>query len=136
MAISKEVLDELMKEYKGPDDITGPDGLIKQLTKALVERAMQAEMTEHLGYEAGDRAEKKTGTVGTGHRRRRSVPTKALLRSTCPAIAMALLSARLCLAPAGVQGLRRQDPVHVRPWDDNAGDRRTPERDLRERGFA
>jgi Transposase and inactivated derivatives len=60
MAISKEVLDELMKEYKGPDDITGPDGPIKQLTKALVERAMQAEMTEHLGYESGDKAEKKT----------------------------------------------------------------------------
>ena len=28
MAIFKDVLDELMKNYKGPDDITGPDGLI------------------------------------------------------------------------------------------------------------
>jgi putative transposase len=74
MAISKEVLDELMKEYKGPDDITGPDGLIKQLTKALVERAMQAEMTEHLGYEAGDKAEKKTGN-------RRNGTSKKTLRS-------------------------------------------------------
>jgi transposase-like protein len=51
MAISKEVLDELMKNYKGPEDITGPDGLIKELTKALIERAMQGELTEHLGYE-------------------------------------------------------------------------------------
>jgi transposase-like protein len=45
MAITKEILDELLKDYKGPDDITGPDGLLKQLTKAVIERAMQAEMT-------------------------------------------------------------------------------------------
>lgn len=60
MAISKEVLDELLKDYKGPDDLTGPGGLLKQLTKALVERAMDAEMTTHLGYEKSDQAEKGT----------------------------------------------------------------------------
>ena len=37
MAITKEVLDELLKGYKGPDDMTGPDGLHEQLTKALIE---------------------------------------------------------------------------------------------------
>ena len=51
MAITKEVLDELLKEYKGPDDFYGPEGLIKQLSKALIERAMQAELTEQIGYE-------------------------------------------------------------------------------------
>jgi transposase-like protein len=66
MAISKEVLDELLKDYKGPDDLTGPDGLLKQLTKALVERAMQAEMTEHLGYEKGDSAPKATDNRRNG----------------------------------------------------------------------
>ncbi len=60
MAISKEVLDELMKNYKGPEDITGPEGLIKELTKALLERAMQGELTEHLGYEKSDQAQKPT----------------------------------------------------------------------------
>ena len=30
MAITKEVLDELLREYKGPDDFYGPEGLIKQ----------------------------------------------------------------------------------------------------------
>jgi hypothetical protein len=43
MAITKEVLDELMKDYHGPDDMYGPDGLVKQLSKALIERAMQTE---------------------------------------------------------------------------------------------
>ncbi len=74
MAISKEVLDELLKGYQGPDDITGPDGLLKQLTKALIERAMDAEMTTHLGYEKHDQAEKDTTN-------RRNGTTKKTLRS-------------------------------------------------------
>ena len=32
MAITKEILDELLKEYKGPDDFFGPDGLVKQFS--------------------------------------------------------------------------------------------------------
>jgi putative transposase len=74
MAITKEVLDELLTDYKGPDDITGPDGLLKQLTKALVERAMQAEMTEHLGYEKSESGPKTTDN-------RRNGATKKKLRS-------------------------------------------------------
>ena len=60
MAITKEVLDELLREYKGPDDFYGPDGLIKQLSKALIERAMQAELTEQIGYEKNEFGEKGT----------------------------------------------------------------------------
>jgi transposase-like protein len=60
MAIPKEVLDALMKEYKGPNDILGTEGLVKQLSKALIERAMQTELTEQLGYEKNDTGEKET----------------------------------------------------------------------------
>jgi len=60
MAITKEVLDELLREYKGPEDFHGPDGLIKQLSKALIERAMQAELTEQIGYEKSGAGEKPT----------------------------------------------------------------------------
>jgi len=51
MAIRDELLKELLAEYKKPEDLLGPNGLLKQLTGALVEKALQAEMTEHLGYE-------------------------------------------------------------------------------------
>ena len=51
MAIRDELLKELLAEYKRPEDLLGPNGLLKQLTGALVEKALQAEMTEHLGYE-------------------------------------------------------------------------------------
>lgn len=50
-AIAPEVLDALMKECEGPNGLTGPDGLLKRLTAALVERVLQAELTSHLGYE-------------------------------------------------------------------------------------
>jgi putative transposase len=56
--VSTAMLDELMKGYKGPQDFLGPDGLIKQLTKALIERAMEAELTEHLGYDKSQSGEK------------------------------------------------------------------------------
>ena len=47
-------LDELLWG-KSKEEIVGPPGLLKQLTKALLERAMGAEMTHHLGYEKGGR---------------------------------------------------------------------------------
>lgn len=51
MPITPELLDELLKDYKSPEDMFGHDGLLQQLTKAVVERALQGELTHHLGYE-------------------------------------------------------------------------------------
>jgi len=45
------LLDELLKGCESPEDILGEHGLVKQLTKRLVEQALSAEMTGHLGYE-------------------------------------------------------------------------------------
>jgi putative transposase len=48
-----ELIDELLAGARTPEEVTGPDGLLQQLTRRLVERAMDAELTEHLGYERG-----------------------------------------------------------------------------------
>jgi len=66
VATQDELLDELMKNYKKPEDLIGETGLLKQLTKALVERAMKAEMTAHLGYEKHDPTGKKSGNSRNG----------------------------------------------------------------------
>ncbi len=50
MASRTEMLDELLKDYKTPEDLLGKNGIVKQLTKELLERALEAEMTDHLGY--------------------------------------------------------------------------------------
>jgi len=60
MAIPKKMIEELLKDYKGPEDLIGEDGLLKQLTKALVEQALQAEIKQNLGYEKNDKTEKAT----------------------------------------------------------------------------
>src|SRR4051812_49017541 len=51
MALDKELIDKLLEGYQKPEDIIGENGLLKQLTKAVIERAMNAELTQHLGYE-------------------------------------------------------------------------------------
>lgn len=59
MAISNEVLDELIKDYQSPEDLLGENGLLKQLTKALLERAMNAELTHELGFAKNDKSSLK-----------------------------------------------------------------------------
>jgi putative transposase len=66
MAIDLTLIDKLLADYKKPEDIIGEHGLLKQLTKALLERAMQAEMTEHLGYEKHDQAGNNSGNSRNG----------------------------------------------------------------------
>lgn len=64
--ITPELLDQLLANYEKPEDLTGDDGLFEQLTKALIERALGAELTEHLGYEKGDPAGRGTGNSRNG----------------------------------------------------------------------
>ena len=45
-----KLLDEILKDYQTPEQILGENGILKQLTKRLAERALQAELTHHLGY--------------------------------------------------------------------------------------
>lgn len=66
MAITDELLDQLIADYKKPEDLIGENGLLKQLTKRLLERAMQAEMTEHLGYPKSAQTGKNTGNSRNG----------------------------------------------------------------------
>src|SRR5262244_943527 len=66
MTIDNELIDNLLKEYKRPEDIIGENGLLKQLTKAILERALQAEMTDHLGYEKHDPAGHRRGNTRNG----------------------------------------------------------------------
>jgi len=63
---SEQMLDELMQNYQTPEDLLGESGLLKQLTKALIERAMQGEMTDHLGYEKHSPAGNNSGNSRNG----------------------------------------------------------------------
>ena len=61
-----DLIDSLLADYKKPEDLIGEHGLLKQLTKALVERALQAEMTEHLGHDKHETVANPTGNARNG----------------------------------------------------------------------
>jgi putative transposase len=66
MSFKKEFLDDLLKNYKKPDDLMGENGLVKQLTKALIERVLEGEMTHHLGYEKHSKEGYNNGNARNG----------------------------------------------------------------------
>ena len=66
--ISDEVIDELLAGASTEEEIAGPGGLLAELTKRLVERAMEVELTDHVGYEPhceppGGAANQRNGTT-------------------------------------------------------------------------
>ena len=59
------MLDELVKG-KSPDELLGKGGVLKQLTKRFVERALEGEMSTHLGYDKNASEGKNTGNSRNG----------------------------------------------------------------------
>lgn len=70
MGIDPKLIDQLLADYKRPEDIVGENGLLKQLTKAVLERALAVELTEHLGYEKHDPVGYKSGNSRNGKSRK------------------------------------------------------------------
>jgi len=71
MALDKDLIDKLLEGYQKPEDLIGENGLLKQLTKALVERALNAELTHHLGYEKNQREGRGSGNSRNGKSRKK-----------------------------------------------------------------
>src|SRR6266508_1803598 len=74
MEIPDELIDQLLGEYEGPEQLTGPDGLINQLRRRLIERAAGVELGQHLGYSPG-------GEPPEGQPNRRNGTTSKTLRT-------------------------------------------------------
>ena len=67
MTLRRELIDELLKEYETPQDILGEGGLLKELTKAVIERCLETELDTHLGYPKHGRKDSALGNVRNGH---------------------------------------------------------------------
>jgi len=66
MEIKEELLEEILRDYKNPEDLFGKDGILKGLTKRLIEKAMEGELTHHLGYEKHSPAGHNSGNSRNG----------------------------------------------------------------------
>lgn len=70
MPISDKLIDQLLEGHNSPEAILGEEGLLKQLTKRVAERALQAEMDQHLGYDKHDRKGHNSGNSRNGKTRK------------------------------------------------------------------
>ena len=66
MVINEKLLDELLADYKTPEDMIVANGILKQMTKALLERAMKAELSTHLGFGKHDPGGYNSGNSRNG----------------------------------------------------------------------
>jgi putative transposase len=66
MTINNDLIDQLLADYQKPEDVLGENGLLKQLTKAVLERALQAELTHHLGYDKHSPSGNNSGNSRNG----------------------------------------------------------------------
>ena len=137
MAIDKKLIDQLLTDYKKPEDIIGENGLLKELTKAILERALAGRDDRSSGLR-----EARSGGPPPGQHAQREKPKD--------------LEGRLRRAGAGdsarpqgdvrsqdrgqgtdpLDGLRRQDHLDVCAGHDDAGDPGPPGRDVRDRSLA
>src|SRR6476620_2257455 len=62
-----KLADSLLANYQKPEDLVGENGLLKQLNKMLVERALETEMSEHLGHGKSETVTNATGNTRNGH---------------------------------------------------------------------
>jgi putative transposase len=62
-----KLADSLLMNYKKPEDLIGENGLLKQLTKMLVERALETEMVEHLGHGKSETVTNASDNTRNGH---------------------------------------------------------------------
>ncbi|TXH44948.1 MAG: IS256 family transposase [Burkholderiaceae bacterium] len=68
--VPEELLAGLLANYQKPEDLIGEDGLLKHLTKLVVERALEAEMTEHLGHGKNEPVANGIGNTRNGKSRK------------------------------------------------------------------
>ena len=68
--IREDLIDELLKGYEKPEDIVGESGLLKQLTKAILERALESELTHQLGYSKNSPEGRNSGNSRNGKGRK------------------------------------------------------------------
>jgi hypothetical protein len=94
--VGDELIDELLAGARSEEEIVGPGGLLADLTRRLVERAMDAELTEHLGYAHGQPPPGGAGNTRNGTTPKTLATQHGQVRIERPAIARAALRRGSC----------------------------------------
>ena len=112
--IRDEVIDELLAGASTEEEIAGPGGLLAELTKRLVERAMEVELTDHVGYEPHCEPPGGAGTRATARRPKTLITEHGKVEIDAPRDRDGSFEPQIVTqAPAALRRVRRQDPGAV-----------------------
>ncbi len=115
-AVDEQLIDRLVgRAREGGLQLTGEGGLLAQLTKRLVESALEGEITDHLGYGRHDAAGRDGGNSRNGHRSKTVLTGVGPVEIDVPRDRDASLSPRSCQAQASAFG-DLQDAISVKIW--------------------
>ena len=82
--IDEKLLDQLLEGYEQPQDLFGRDGLFTNFKKAVIERILDAELTEHLGYDRHAPEGRGSGNSRNGHGTKRILTDSERLEVNIP----------------------------------------------------
>ena len=73
MQINDQLIDQILADNPTTEEIIGEHGIVKELTKRLLERSLSAELTHHLGYEKNAADGRNTGNSRNGHSKKKII---------------------------------------------------------------
>lgn len=120
MTIRPELIDELLKEYENPQDILGEGGLLKELTKAVLERCLETELDTHLGYPKHGRKGNVSGNTRNGHSQKTLKGEQGHFEIEVPRDRQGRFEPQLIKkGQSRLEGTDRQNPGPVCAWHDH-----------------
>ena len=90
--IREEILEELLSDYEKPEDLLGENGIFDELKKRLLERVLDGELTDHLGYRRHEERPEGQSNARNGRSSKRVKTLDGELEISQPATAKAVLS--------------------------------------------
>jgi hypothetical protein len=135
-AFPQALLDHVMANYKQPSDLIGENGTLKQLTKAVFEAALNAEMNQRLGHARHGSIGNASGNVRNGHSAKTISGDFGEVEITIPRDRDASFTpATLAQATTPRLRLRRAHPVALCTWHEHPRDRRPLAGNVGDRGI-
>jgi len=102
-----QLLDELLSECKSPEDILGKHGLVDQLRRRAIERALSGELTAHLGYQPHERSEDRRENTRNGTSHKQVLTQDGTMELAIPRDRLGTFEPQL--VPKGERRLKRMD---------------------------
>jgi putative transposase len=120
MSMRRELIAGLLKDYPNPQDVLAEDGLLKPLTKAVIERCLEPELESHLGYPQHGRQGHATGHTRNGTSQKTVKGEQGEIEIEVPRDRQGTIRAAPGpKRPDTAGGLRRENPGQVRPRHDH-----------------